>query len=256
MIRVADDPPVRLELALARAPRADAALGAREVGPQLRQPRELVLELRELHLEPALVGPGVLGEDVEDQPAAVDDLDLDEVLEGLLLCRRELVVGDQQVEARLGLRGDEILRLALAHVPVRVHVPAVLPLGAHDLRAGGQREVRELGERVLRVPAVIGTGVDGDEERALDRDLELDQLASRRACRRHRGRIPAWFRGTGLAPAVLGPKSPTRARAGAMVTAVDELDDAVTWRAGSGLMKPSDAPKLSVLRMAVCISAR
>ena len=73
-----DDPPVRLELALARTARADAALRPRQVGPQLGQPRQLVFELGELDLEAALVGLGVQREDVEDQPAAVDDLDVEQ----------------------------------------------------------------------------------------------------------------------------------------------------------------------------------
>ena len=73
---------------LAGSARADAALGPRQVGPQLGQPRQLVLELGELDLEPALVGLGVEGEDVEDQPAAIDHLDVQQALERLLLARR------------------------------------------------------------------------------------------------------------------------------------------------------------------------
>ena len=73
-----DDPPVGLELALAGSARADPALGPRQVGPQPGQPRQLVLELGELDLEAALVGLRVQREDVEDQPAAVDDLDVEQ----------------------------------------------------------------------------------------------------------------------------------------------------------------------------------
>ncbi len=171
-----DDPAVGLELALAGAARPDPALGAREVGPHLGEPRQLVLELGELDLEAALVGLRVEREDVEDQPAPVDDLDLDELLERALLGRRELVVGDEQVEPGLALGGHEILGLALAHVPVRVDVAAVLPLGADDVGAGRGREVGQLQERVLGVPAVRVTGVDGDEEGFLDGWGEVDQV--------------------------------------------------------------------------------
>ena len=171
-----DDPPVRLELALAGAARADAALGAREVGPQPGQPRQLVLELGQLDLEPALVGLGVEREDVEDQPAAVDDLDVEQLLERPLLGGRQLVVGDEQVEAGLALGRDELLRLALADVPVGVDVAAVLPLGADHLRPGRGGQVGELGERILGAPAVVAAGVDGDEERLLDGRGEVDEV--------------------------------------------------------------------------------
>ena len=157
--RVPIPPPVRLQ-----------------VRPQPGQARQLVLELGELDLEPALVGLGVEGEDVEDQPAAVDDLDVEQLLERALLGRRQLVVGDEHVEAGLALGRDELLRLALADVPVRVDVAPVLPLGADDLGTRGRRQVGQLGERVLGRPAVVATRVDGDEEGLLDGDGEIDEL--------------------------------------------------------------------------------
>ena len=72
-------------MGLAGTPGADSAAGPRQVRPRAGQPRQLVLELGELHLEPALVGLRMLGEDVEDQPAPVDDLDLKQLLERALL---------------------------------------------------------------------------------------------------------------------------------------------------------------------------
>ena len=105
---LADDPPVGLELRLARSARADPAAGPRQVGPQPRQAGQLVLELGELDLEAALVRLSVEGEDVEDQPAAVDDLDLEQLLERSLLAGRQLVVGHEDVEPGLALRRDEL----------------------------------------------------------------------------------------------------------------------------------------------------
>src|SRR4029077_7671824 len=61
------EPAIRLELALAGAPGADAAAEALEVLPEAAHPREVVLQLRQLDLELALGADGVLGEDVEDQ---------------------------------------------------------------------------------------------------------------------------------------------------------------------------------------------
>ena len=122
------------------------------------------------------MGLGVEGEDVEDQPAAVDDLDAEELLERTLLGRRQFVVGDQDVEPGLALGGDELLGLALADVPVRVDVATVLPLGADDVGARGRREVGEFGEQILGRPAVVAAGVDGDKEGLLDGRGEVDQI--------------------------------------------------------------------------------
>ena len=85
--RRAREPPVGLELALARAPRPDAAAEALEVLPHPAHAREVVLELRELDLELALGAPRVLREDVEDQLRAVDDARFERVLERSLLRR-------------------------------------------------------------------------------------------------------------------------------------------------------------------------
>ena len=175
-MRVADDPAVGLELALARSPGADPAAGPRQVGPQPGQAWQLVLELGQLDLETALVGLRVQREDVEDEPAAVDDLDVEQLLERTLLGRRQLVVGDEDVEPGLALRGDELLGLAFADVPVRIHVAAVLPFGADDVGAGSRREVRELRERVLCRPAVVAARVDRDEESLLDGDGQIDEV--------------------------------------------------------------------------------
>jgi xanthine phosphoribosyltransferase len=63
---------------------------------------------RELDLRLALTRLRVLGEDVEDQRRAVDDLDLDDVLEPAPLRRGEFVVGDDRVRAG---RHDDVAQL-------------------------------------------------------------------------------------------------------------------------------------------------
>src|SRR5688500_2934716 len=75
-------------------------------------------------------------------------------------------------------KADELLGLALADVPVRVHVAAVLPLGANDFRAGRARQVAQLGQRFLGRPARILARVDGNEERTLGRRREIDHATS------------------------------------------------------------------------------
>ena len=100
----ADPAPVGLDLGLAGAAAPDPATAGdpatRLPGHRLApaaEPGQQVRELRELDLGLALPAPGVLGEDVEDQRGAVDDLDLDDALERAQLAGRELAVADHGV---------------------------------------------------------------------------------------------------------------------------------------------------------------
>ena len=79
------------------------------MGPHPLQPRQGVLELRQLDLQLRLVGAGAGGEDVEDQLAAVDDLDARAAFSRLRIwAGAEVVVEDDHV----GLVGlDELLEL-------------------------------------------------------------------------------------------------------------------------------------------------
>ena len=78
----------------------DAATGlAGEVATPAAEALLHVAELRELDLGLALLGLRVLGEDVEDQPGAVDRLDLELVLEVAQLAGREVAVEDHRVGA-------------------------------------------------------------------------------------------------------------------------------------------------------------
>ena len=65
---LADPTAVHLEFLFARTAGADAAARSREVGPELGKSRQLIFELRQLHLQATLAGAGMQGEDVENQP--------------------------------------------------------------------------------------------------------------------------------------------------------------------------------------------
>src|SRR5918912_222300 len=93
-----DQAAVDLDLGLAGAAAdADAADLAFEVGPGAGQPRQQVLEPRQLHLDATLVGARPLGKDVQDQQRAVDGAAADDLLHGALRVGRQLVVDDGQV---------------------------------------------------------------------------------------------------------------------------------------------------------------
>ena len=107
----ADAPAVGLDLGLTRAAGTDAATAGHPAtglpGERLTpaaQPRQHVLHLRELDLGLALPAGRVLGEDVEDQRGAVDDLDLEDLLQLVELAGRQLAVADHRVGA--GRRDD------------------------------------------------------------------------------------------------------------------------------------------------------
>ena len=75
-----DVPPVRLQLGFAGALGADGTLAAGtrltlQVGPHAGEPGQQILILGQLHLEPALPGLSPLGKNIQNQPAAVQHLD-------------------------------------------------------------------------------------------------------------------------------------------------------------------------------------
>src|SRR6185437_10193641 len=85
-----NDPAVGLELGLTRTPETDAAPDTRKVGPHAGQPRQEVLELGQLDLEPCLPAPSPGRKDVEDDLGPVHHPDLELALEIRSLYRREL----------------------------------------------------------------------------------------------------------------------------------------------------------------------
>ena len=160
-------PPVGFQLRLAGASRADAAAQA---GHGLSHAGELgqkVLVLRQLHLEPAFLGLGALGKDIENQGAAIEHRGVGEILQGADLGGRQVVVTDEHG----GLCGlDELadlLGLALAKEAVGIGGGAVLEHLGRAGAAGGLQKRLQLvqgfiGGRLRPVEHVrVQTGQDG-----------------------------------------------------------------------------------------------
>ena len=78
---------------------ANAAAELRHALALAGQPRQLVLELRQLHLQHALAGAGVAREDVEDELGAVDHRARQPRLNVARLRRRQVVVEQHQAGA-------------------------------------------------------------------------------------------------------------------------------------------------------------
>ena len=101
-----DPAPVSLDLGFTGPAGADAAAAGHPAaglpGQRLTpaaQPRQQVLQLRQLDLRLALLAAGVLGEDVQDQRGAVDDLHLHHALQRRSWLGGELAVADDGVGA-------------------------------------------------------------------------------------------------------------------------------------------------------------
>jgi hypothetical protein len=105
-----DQPAVDLELGLARA--ADGAKAAAlplQVGPRPHQAGALVVQPRQLDLQPALVGAGAIGENLQDEAGAVQHLGLPGLLQVALLHRADLAVDHHQLGiVRLHPRADVV----------------------------------------------------------------------------------------------------------------------------------------------------
>src|SRR5262249_40678336 len=111
---LAHPPTGDLELSFAGATRAGATPEPREMRPRARQARQEVVELRQLDLQLALEAAGAGGEDVEDQLAAVEHLDVEALGEGALLAWAQVLVDDHHRGAMLTHGLLELLDLALA----------------------------------------------------------------------------------------------------------------------------------------------
>ena len=140
-----------LELRLARSAPADAAGEAGERVVLLTETRHVVLQLRELHLELAVVALGALREDVENELRAIDDLEVALLRDRGGLRGRELAIEDEHVGVELHRANDHVVELALTEHELRIDAIAELDDGIRDLDAGSPRELAELGDALLGV---------------------------------------------------------------------------------------------------------
>ena len=152
---------VHLNLGFTGTARADALTGGGTAtgltgqgGAPTAQTRQHVLQLGQLDLRLTLAGLSVLCKDVENQGGAVDDLHLDDILEGAALGGGQLGVDNHCVGAG-GLHDVlELQGLAGAEEGARVRLEAALNQAVQHLGAGG------LGQRGQLTQGVFGV-LDG-----------------------------------------------------------------------------------------------
>ena len=109
---LADHPAVQFDLRFTRAAAcADAALLALQVRPAPHQPRGLVLQPGQFHLQLAFVAPGALGKYLKNQKRAVIDWKLQMALQIALLTRAQTLVKQNFNRAKLGRQQFDFIRL-------------------------------------------------------------------------------------------------------------------------------------------------
>ena len=132
------------------AARGAAAAGlARKMGPLARQARLQIAQLRDLDLELALQRARALGEDVEDELAAIDHAQLEFLFQVARLRGAERVVEDRQRGAALAREVAHLLDLAAPDKGARVGMLEFLADGGGDPRAGAFGQRVEFAERVF-----------------------------------------------------------------------------------------------------------
>ena len=135
---------VDLQLGLAGAAPADAAGEPRHRGAVADHARQEVAQLGQLDLQLAVRGGRVLGEDVEDQGRAVDDLELGVLADLAGLRGREVGVADQELDVLLERPHEHVAQLALTEEGARVGAGAALGSEVDQVQAGGAAQLAQL----------------------------------------------------------------------------------------------------------------
>ena len=148
-------PAVRLQLRLARPPQPDAAADARQVRPHALEPRQQVLELRELDLQLRLVAARPRREDVENHLGAIHDAHAERLLQVLALHGGERLVEQHQGGLRAGERRLQLFDLPLPDEVVGSGRLDALHRAADDFCAGGVRQLGQLGEVLVDARRVV-----------------------------------------------------------------------------------------------------
>src|SRR5205814_10454834 len=129
---------------------ADPAAEASERIVPAHQPRQQVLELRQLDLQLAVGALRASSKYIKYQLRPIEDLQGRRLGNMTRLQRRQVAVEDEQVRAQRHRADEDVLQLALADQRARVGIAAALQDGIEDFDAGGARELGKFRERCLR----------------------------------------------------------------------------------------------------------
>ena len=145
-------PPVGLDLRLTRpADKAQTAALTFQMRPGPHKSRSLIRQRRQLHLQHTLTCRGAVGEDLEDQPCAVEDLYLPLFFEVALLHGRHRPVDQHQLDLIVMEAVFQLFDLAGAKQRARPHLGQGHNLVANDLQPRQRHAKRNrFGQGLLR----------------------------------------------------------------------------------------------------------
>ena len=148
---VADQPPIRLNLRLARpAQKPKAAALALQMGPGAHQPGALILQMRQLDLQNALTGPRPRAKNIQDQPRPVDHFCAPGRLQIPLLHRRQSGIHNNHIHRGLRHRLARQLHLPLAEQGRGRNAAGDEHMLIHHHQANTRRQPHSLGQPRLR----------------------------------------------------------------------------------------------------------
>ena len=137
-------PPIHFELGFARAAGADTAAQAGKMGPLARETRQQIFELCQLDLQLAFVAARALGENIENELAAVDDPDFERRFQIALLRRGQILVHDHEIGMAVAQRFLDLVDLAAADQRRRRNAFYLLAVPCQHRRAAGFGQLFEL----------------------------------------------------------------------------------------------------------------
>ena len=164
---VTDTTAVGLQFGLARSAPTDAAHQPRHLHTPPGQARQQIFELGQFHLDLAVQAFGPAGKDIEDQLAAIDDLQFGHGSDGTDLGRRQFLVENQHGGAPLEGSDDNVAHLALTHQEAGVEIPRALDEAVQGFNAGGPGQFAQFGDGILGL-LPCPAGGDRDQDGALN----------------------------------------------------------------------------------------
>ena len=150
-------PAVALELRLARTAGADAAAQAGHLGTASGQPGQEIVELSQFHLQPALPGPRMLGEDIQYQLRAVEDGPLQRPFQVAMLRCRQIVVEQDEVATFFGGPRLDLEEFAGSEQRRRRRTLLRLQDLADHLGPGASSQFSQLVQRLLGGERFVGS---------------------------------------------------------------------------------------------------